>query len=299
VPPPWPGQRDSAEYRAWTSEAKLTKDIPLKDLIHRLALAGDREREIYRTQDIFGPVVVRDCDGVRILSFDSLFEQSAMQLENPFALVHEYTQVMLLVLMFSEPRQVTLLGLGGGSLLRILHKHCTTTLFQVIELRESVIQIACEHFFVPNDERIVIHNRNGNEYVQEAPGNCTDILFADMYHAYSMDEFQSTTDFLEQSWRLLTTDGWLVINFHQLPEFDHPYMQRMRTLFPEVVCCGTNSGNYLVMCGKQPLAKPLPAYHDHLVELEQRFDVCLRKSFARLFKFGSSPASMARANSNG
>lgn len=243
--------------------------------------------------------MVRDCDGLRILSFDSLFEQSAMRLANPYELVHEYTRAMLLVLMFKKPKQVTLLGLGGGSLLRVLHKYCTTTTFEVIELRESVIRIALGHFFVPEDERIVMHNRNGIEYIQAAPADCTDILFADMYQAYAMEEFQGTSDFLEQSWRLLSADGWLVINFHQLPEYNHSYMRKMRALFPEVVCCGTNSGNYLVMCGKQPLAKPLPAYRDHLVELEQRFDVCLRKSFARLFKFGSSGASMARANSNG
>ena len=285
---------------AWIpSRRKFTKDVSLKDLIDRLALAGHREKEIFRTLDRFGPVVVREYSGLRVLSFDSLFEQSAMRLDDPFTLVHDYTRVMLLVLLFKEPKHVTMLGLGGGSLLRVMHKHCTTTVFQVVELRESVIRIAIEHFFVPCDDRIAMHTRNGIDYVSEVQAHPPDILFADMYHAYSMDEFQSTTRFLEQSWQLLSEDGWLVINFHQLPEFDHPYMRKMCALFADVVCCGTNSGNYVVMCGKQPLAKPLPAYRDHLVELEQRFDVCLRKSFARLFKFGSSGASMARANSNG
>ena len=277
----------------------LLRMSPLKDLIDRLALAGAREKEIYRTLDTFGPVIVQEYDGLRILSFDSLFEQSAMRMDNPFALVHDYTGVMLLVLLFKQPKHVTLLGLGGGSLLRVLHKHCTTTLFQVVELRESVIRIALRHFFIPSDERIIMHNRNGMDYVKDAPAHTSDILFADMYHAYSMDDFQSTTDFLEQSWNLLTADGWLVINFHQLPELDHPYIQRMCALFAEVICCGTKSGNYVVMCGKQSLAKPLPAYRSILVELEQRFDVCLRNSFARLFKLSTPGANTVRANSSG
>jgi hypothetical protein len=272
---------------------------PLKDLIDQLALAGARAKEVYRTLDAFGPVVVREYEGLRILSFDSLFEQSAMRLDNPLALVHDYTQVMLLVLLFKEPKHVTLLGLGGGSLLRVLHKHCTTTIFQVVELRESVIRIALGHFAVPSDERIVMHNRNGIHYIKAVPRDSTDILFADMYHAYSMEEFQSTTGFLEQSWRLLSADGWLVINFHQLPEFDSPYVQKMCALFAEVVCCGTNGGNYVVMCSKQSLEKPLPAYRDSLVELEQRFDVCLRTSFARLFKVSTPGTNRVSANSNG
>lgn len=277
----------------------LLRMSPLKDLIDRLALAGAREKEIYRTLDTFGPVIVQEYDGLRILSFDSLFEQSAMRMDNPFALVHDYTGVMLLVLLFKQPKHVTLLGLGGGSLLRVLHKHCTTTLFQVVELRESVIRIALRHFFIPSDERIIMHNRNGMDYVKDAPAHTSDILFADMYHAYSMDDFQSTTDFLEQSWNLLTADGWLVINFHQLPELDHPYIQRMCALFAEVICCGTKSGNYVVMCGKRSLGKPLPAHRDTLVELEERFDVCLRKSFARLFKLNTPATNKRRESSNG
>lgn len=222
-----------------------------------------------------------------------------MRVDNPFTLVHDYTRAMLLVLLFKQPKHVTLLGLGGGSLLRSLHKHCPTTVFQVVELRESVISIALEHFFVPFDDRIAMHTRNGIDYVSEVPAHPPDILFADMYNAYSMDEFQTTERFLQQSWQLLSEDGWLVINFHQLPDLDHPCMQKMCALFAEVVCCGTNSENYVVMCGKQSLAKPLPAYRSALAELEQRFDVCLRNSFARLFKLSTPGANTVTANRNG
>ena len=272
-----------------------TKEVTLKDLIDRLALAANREKEIYRTQDSYGPVVVCDYDGLRILSFDSHFEQSAMRLDNPLELVHDYTQVMLLVLLFKEAKHVTLLGLGGGSLLRVLHKHCPATVFEVVELRESVIQVALNLFSIPSDNRVVIHNRDGIDYVSEAPEESTDLLYADMYQAYAMEEFQSTSKFLEQCCDLLTSDGWLVINFHKLPEFDHPYMEDMCALFPEVLCCGTNSGNYVVMCSKQPLEQSLPDHRNALIELEQRFNVSLRKSFAQIFKLSHPGTSRARS----
>lgn len=259
----------------------------MHDFNARFILTGGRDNEIYRTEDSFGPIVVREHGGVRILSFDSHFEQSAMRLDNPLALVHEYTRVMLLVLLFKESKQITLLGLGGGSLLRVLHRYCTKTNFQVVELRKSVIRVALDHFCIPSDERIIMHNRDGVDYIGEAKKHSSDIVFADMYRAYSMEEFQNTTCFLEQCWHLLTADGWLVINFHHLPEFDHPYMDRMRDLFPEVLCCGTKCGNIVVMCGKKALTQPLPDYRDSVAELEQRFDVRLYTSFARLFKLSN------------
>ena len=38
----------------------LLRMLPLKDLIDRLTLAGAREKEIYRTLDTFGPVIVQE-----------------------------------------------------------------------------------------------------------------------------------------------------------------------------------------------------------------------------------------------
>lgn len=207
-----------------------------------------------------------------------------MRLDNPLALVHEYTRAMLLVFLFKEPEQITLLGLGGGSLLRVLHTHCTNANFQVVELRRSVIRVARSFFCIPVDERIVMHNRDGIDYVNQAKSHSADMVFADMYHAYSIEEFQKTICFLEQSWQLLAADGWLVINFHQLPGYDHPYMEVMCNLFPELLCCATKCGNYVVLCGKQKLAQPLSKYRDRLAELEERFDVCLYTNFARIFK---------------
>ena len=269
---------------------------PLQDLIARLSRTDERDNEIYRTEDKFGPVVVRECKGVRTLCFDSLFEQSAMRVDNPLTLVHEYTRAMLLALLFKEPEHVVLLGLGGGSLLRSLHSFCSHADFQVVELRKSVIRIAIDHFYAPNDARVNFHNSNGIDYLNDAAVHSSDMVFADMYQAYSMEGFQSTDRFLEQCWKLLTGDGWLVINFHELPDFADPYLDRMCDLFPEVLCCGTSSGNYVIMCGKQKLAQSLLEFKHGLDELERRFDVCLERSFARIFKISIPGVERARAN---
>lgn len=251
----------------------------MKDLVDLLKLVGEDEKEIYRTEDSFGPIAVLEYANLRVLSFDSPFEQSAMHLKHPLMMVHEYLKAMVLPLALSEPRHATLLGLGGGTLLRVLHAGCPHLDIEVVELRKSVIEIAREHFNLPEDERVRIHNRNGFVYLNEARKHTTDIIFADMYQAKAMEPFQATTRFLEQCWQLLTSDAWLAINFHKLPAFNHPFMLKLCRLFPEVFYCSTSSGNSVILCCKQSLPRPLEDFHDEIVALERRLDTQLSRYF--------------------
>src|SRR5690606_36218088 len=76
---------------------------------------------VHSAEDRYGRIQVIDEGSQRILSFDSLFEQSCMQISRPCQLVHQYTQFMALAVALVEPSHITLFGLGGGSLLRTLH----------------------------------------------------------------------------------------------------------------------------------------------------------------------------------
>src|SRR5690554_5818012 len=109
---------------------------------------------VHSTSDSIGNILVVDYPTYRVLSFDSIYEQSGFYLEKPYALVHEYTRIMMLVLGFCEPRHITLLGLGGGSLLRSLHHYLSHCNFTVIELRKKVYEIAKEYFDIPDDKRV-------------------------------------------------------------------------------------------------------------------------------------------------
>ena len=113
-----------------------------------------------------------------------------------------------------------------------------------------------------------------------------------------MEEFQSTTRFLEQCWQLLTTDGWLVINFHQLPEFDHTYMERMcRPVSRSTMLSQQIAGIMWLCVESKTLAQSLSEYRDSLAELEQRFDIRLYTNFARIFKLSTPVTDSVRLNS--
>jgi hypothetical protein len=92
-----------------------------------------------------------------------------------------------------------------------------------------------------------------------------------MYHSNGMEPYQGSTRFIERCWRLLSQDGWLVINLHVLPDPDQSYMTQIHHYFSEVIWSGIESGNYVLFCGKRKLPKPLHEYGAELSLIEARF----------------------------
>jgi len=207
------------------------------------------EKIIHLTQDDYGRILVIDDGDHRVLNFNSLFEQSSMQLSYPYQLVHEYTQYMLLALAFIEPKKITLLGLGGGSLLRTLHHLLPNCNFNVVELRQAVVDVAQQYFSLPDDDRVVISVNDALEEITQIKNASSDIIFSDIYDAHQMVPGQLHMTFLTQCHRALSPQGWLVANLHSLPTDKEVFFEELRSLFPTVIL-GTIAENIILFAAK-------------------------------------------------
>lgn len=208
---------------------------------------------VHSTSDTYGNILVVDYPRYRVLSFDSIYEQSGFYLEKPYALVHEYTRIMMLVLGFVEPRHATLLGLGGGSLLRSLHHYLSHCEFHVVELRAKVYDIALEYFDIPDDERVRVFIEDAKLQIQSAESASTDIIFADLYDAYHMSLVQTQKQFVQECSRTLSKNGWLVINFHRLPDTSSAFFKVLTEYFPTLMLCSGKLGNHILFACKAPI----------------------------------------------
>lgn len=201
---------------------------------------------IYFTEDKYGKILVIDYKGHRTLNFDSPFEQSAMLIDQPYKLVHQYTQLMLLVLAFIQPSHITLFGLGGGSMLRTLHQVLPNCAFKILELRQKVVDTAYEYFDIPHDkQRVEIIVNDALIEMNNCENHSTDIIFSDMYDAYQMIPEQGQTTFLKNCARQLTNNGWLVINLHHSPHDNATFLELLMETFPTVIM-STNKINTIV-----------------------------------------------------
>ena len=99
-------------------------------------------------------------DGVcRYLHFSNAYVQSQMSNDDPFALDLGYTRMMMAFLLFlPRPRDIAIVGLGGGSLTKFCYRQLPRSRITTVEIDRQVIEFA-DFFHIPEqDERMrIVH----------------------------------------------------------------------------------------------------------------------------------------------
>jgi spermidine synthase len=137
--------------------------------IVRLLEPPDADAASLRRQLLAGaygkPFLIED-QGVRALHFAPDQVQSAMRIEAPYALSFRYTREMMGCLLFvPKPREVLLLGLGGGSLAKFCWRHLPDARIAVVENDPFVVALRDEFLVPPDDSRFHVHVGDAAEYV--------------------------------------------------------------------------------------------------------------------------------------
>ena len=247
----------------------------------RQSLSG--AKVAFKGKDRMGDVYVLDyADQHRVLTFESIYEQSRMDRRRPYAPVHEYAQAMMMVLAFIKPQSAMVLGLGAGCLVRALHRFDSRLQLEAVEIRELVAAVADEYFGLPISDKVRVTVADAEKRLQEREAASASIIFADMYEAYDMHPAQKQVPFIAECYRVLGSHGWLVINFHTLPNPNSSALLALQSFFQELLVCVVPDGNCIVFAGKQPLDQPLVHYREKLKPVEQKLGIALDSLFQRL-----------------
>src|ERR1700722_7642570 len=100
------------------------------------------------------PVPVVSQEGGKLtLHFESDYIQSQMVVGKPDFLAFAYTRTMMAFEMFApSPREIALIGLGGGSIAKWCYRHHPKAKVTVVELNPHVIAVR-NTFRIPKDNR--------------------------------------------------------------------------------------------------------------------------------------------------
>jgi len=122
---------------------------------------------------------VHDDGEARRLHFSLKHIQSEMMLGDPYALTFRHTQKMMAFLLFlPEPKDVVIVGPGGGSLTKFCRRQLTHSRITTVENDEDVIVFG-ELFDMPSeDARMRIVHADACDYFAQA-GAPTDVILLD------------------------------------------------------------------------------------------------------------------------
>ena len=168
---------------------------------------------IHKKNTANNKVEVSEQDGVRRMHFGTKTVQSAMRVNDPFALEVAYTRSMMAFLLFHpNPQDFLMVGLGGGSTAKWVYQNLPTSRTTVVELDPEVLRIARGYFHVPADDaRLRILIDDGAVFLQQAKPTY-DVIMVDGYDEFSQAAALGTPAFYANCRAALKPHGVLVVN---------------------------------------------------------------------------------------
>lgn len=229
------------------------------------------------------PVLREDAGGLTLL-FEEGVVQSRMIQAEPWALVLEYTRLMMgFLLLQPAPARIAMIGLGGGSLAKYCGFKLRSTDFTAVEIAPAVIALR-DAFGIPVDGptfRIV--EGDGAEFVR-GEGEPFDVLLVDGFDRCGQPEQLSSPAFYDACRDRLTDTGVLVVNLQSDDPAHEVYVHRIRDSFSGRIACvsADDTHNMVVFAGMTaPFPPPFGEMVERLRALETLhpvgLDVTLRK----------------------
>lgn len=177
---------------------------------------------------------VEDVDNIRSLYFgDTTAVQSAIDLRDDKRLVLDY--VKYINHFVSKPvtanvKLATILGLGGGTLSRVVNFHRPNAFITTVDNNPEVLQVAKRDFgFVPSEKnRVVISD--AFEYVSKNR-EASDLLIVDVFDEYGHILDYCSTDFFKACKKHLRRKGVVLLNAWGI---GNSYYENMQNDFAKV-----------------------------------------------------------------
>ena len=185
-------------------------------------------RIVYREQSLYQTILVDDTGSRRCLQFSVRRDQrnqSCIDLKHPQRMVFTYTQMMMAGLLLTpDPKNILIVGLGGGTLPVALNNLFPETLIDVVEIDAVVVRVAEEYFGFQTGDNLKVFEMDGRIFTKRAVirGDRYDLIILDAFNGDYIPEHLMTQEYLQETRTLLGTRGTLVANtFSGSRLYDH------------------------------------------------------------------------------
>ena len=245
-------------------------------MLRLMESADSRQEELY--ERIVGgtydkPYILED-GALRYLCFGIDNIQSAMRISEPYALDLTYTQMMMAFLLFNcQPRRISLIGLGGGSIAKYCYRYLRSARIAAVENDPDVIALRDEFLIPRDDSRFSVIQADGGAYLSGLQRK-VDALLVDAYDRDGIPASLANPGFYENARRCLSPMGIFVMNLAGDRITCLSHLRWIRDVFGEAVIAVLvdDSSNYVVFAAKnRPFAPQWKWLMSHARRLEDLF----------------------------
>lgn len=190
----------------------------------------------------------------KALHFDGRCVQSRMRKNAPNELQFGYTRMMMGFLLFNPaPKDILIVGLGGGSLSKFCFHQLPDTVITTVEISPEVIALR-EEFAIPLDsERFRVICADAAEYLADQTA-IADVILLDGYQDYGLPPALSSQRFYRHCYGALRDNGVVTANLWGSDMTVHHCLRRIRASFDEKMLKvrSPTSDNIVAVALKEP-----------------------------------------------
>ncbi|MEW6997337.1 spermidine synthase [Colwelliaceae bacterium BS250] len=239
------------------------------------------ERSLYRN------IFVEDTGDKRCLKFSvkrKTSSQSCIYKSKPNELVFDYAKYVMTSLVFNAaPKNVLIIGLGGGTLSNNLLVMYPDIAIDNVEIDPAVVRVAIDYFDFKQTDKVVSHVQDGRIFIKRAlrKKQQYDLIILDAFNGEYIPEHLLTKEFLEETKALLSEQGVLVANTFSSSKLLHHESATYHAVFGDFYSIkkSSNSGNRVLVMPNttltdkalqeraQLLSKPLAEFNVELTSM--------------------------------
>lgn len=216
------------------------------------------ERLLAEASSAYSRIRVRQKGTRRTLGFvrerGDEFVQTIVDLERPDQPAHPYIEAMAApFLVAADPRRVLMIGLGGGTLVRVVHAHAPRAVIDAVEIDPEVVRLAAEWFGVVPGPRLRVVTADGVEFLA-GEGEAYDVIWLDAFldpgapgtDVAGVPEALRGTGFLQRVRARLRPGGVAAFNIHYLSGY-RAHVDAIASVFPRVLAGRAPGSSELVV----------------------------------------------------
>jgi spermidine synthase len=203
------------------------------------------------------PFVIED-EGKRSLYFTRAFIQSEMRLADPFALEFAYTRKMMGFLFFLEaPREILLLGLGGGSLVRYCRRHLPGARITAVEIDRDVIAFREQFLLPPDDANFRVVRADAAGHLAQCDTQ-PEVVLIDAFDRDGVAPSLCTREFYESVHEAMAGNGVMVANLVGPKAERIAHLAMIGKVFDAnvILLPIADDGNYVAFAFRDPAFEP-------------------------------------------